>query len=243
MNYTTLQSRLATFMVVPTSDANFVIVLPEIIALAENRIYRDCDFLNQRAATTVACTPNARTVTLPNVTTTAGTTPYKVVQNINAVTPTATAPDAGTRVGLQRVSRDFLDFVWPTAATATGVPQYFALLDDQTVRLAPTPDQAYNLEVVGTFRPVQMGINAGAPANTYVGDNYEDLFFAACMVAAAGYQKNFGAAADDPRMGMSWEAAYQGLVKSAVSEAFRQKGEGEAWTPYQPSPLAQPARS
>lgn len=243
MNYATLTSRLATFAVVPASDANFLIALPQIIASAENRIYRDCNWLNQRAAVSTALTPNNRNLTLPQITTSAGNVSFKVVQSVNAITPAATAPDAGTRVPLRRVSRDFLDFVWPQATAQTGVPSMFAMLDDQTIRVAPTPDQAYNAEILGSFRPVAMGSNAGSPTNTYLGDNYDDLFFAACMVMMSGYQKNFGSMSDDPRMALSWEATYTNALKTAMGEALLQKGEGEAWTPYAPSPLAQPART
>lgn len=243
MNYATLTTTLATFAVTSPTNTNYLAVLPQIIISAEAMLYRDCNWLNQRAAVTQALTINNRNLTLPNITTAAGSVPFKVVQSINIITPAATAPDAGTRQPCRRVSRDYLDFVWPSAATATGVPTMHALLDDQTVRFAPTPDAAYNAELLGTFRPVSMGANAGLPTNTYLGDNYSDLFFYACMIVLAGYQKNFGSMSDDPKMALSWKAQYDGALKSALAEAYLQKGEGEAWTPYMPSPLAQPART
>ena len=232
MDYATLSNTLATFAVVSVSDTNFVIALPQIITSAENKIYRDCDFINQRAAATVDTVASTRTVTLPVAT---GAQNFKVVQNINLVTPAATAPNAGTRTPLERVSRDYLDFVWPSASISKGPPQYYALLDDQTVILAPTPDAIYKLEVIGTYRPLTM---SAVNTATYLGDNYPDLLFAACMRVLSGYQKNFGSMADDPRMALSWDQEYKELVQSAVTEAFRQKGEGESWTPYNPSPLA-----
>lgn len=243
MNYATLTTRLATFAVTSPTNANFLIALPEIIEIAENRIYRECNFLNQRGSTSTALTANNRNLTLPQVTTTAGNVNFKVVQSISIITPAATAPDAGTRNYCQRVSREFLDFYWASAASSPGVPVYWSMLDDQTVRFAPSPDQTYNAEIVGSFRPVSMGSNAGVPSQTYLGDNYPDLLFAGCMVALSGYQKNFGSMADDPKMALSWEAAYQALVQTAVNEALLQKGEGEAWTPYMPSKIAQPART
>jgi hypothetical protein len=44
-------------------------------------------------------------------------------------------------------------------------------------------------------------------------------------------------------MAMSWERKYQTALATAVMEAYRQKGEGEAWTPYSAPPQAQPART
>lgn len=243
MDYTALKNSLAVYMVVPVANANFLAALPTIIINAENRIYRECDFISTRSTQVQALSAGNRSLTLASFTNNGQSVTFKVIQSVNVVTPAATAPDAGTRIPLGRVSRDFLDFVWPTAAASTTVPSYFTMLSDTLLTVAPTPDAAYNLEITGTFRPASMGANAGAPANTYIGDNYPDLFFNACMVDAAGYQKNFGAAVDDPRMAMTWEAKYQGTLKTAIDEAYKQKGEGDAWTPYQPSPLAAPKRS
>lgn len=241
MNYATLTTQLALTLGTNATGANYLAILPQIILDAEQRCYRECDFLSTRASTTLNLVASTRSYTLPTLTigSTSGVK-FLVVQSISAITPASTAPDAGTRNPVHRASRDFLDFVWPTSNTAKGLPQWFAFLDDQTVRFAPTPDAAYQAEIVGTYRPPTM---SGTVTTTYLGDTYPDLFFAACMVFGAGYQKNFGAQADDPKMAMTWEQTFQLRKQSAVPEAFRQKGEGEAWTPYQPSPLASPPRT
>ena len=114
--------------------------------------------------------------------------------------------------------------VWGSSAIV-GVPQYFALVDDVTVLLGPFPDQAYTAEVIGKFRPLPLydplSIN-GSWLSVYL----PDLFLAAAMVAAAGYQKNFGAQGDDPRSALSWETNYQTLLE----RAGRGGAEEDAWS-------------
>lgn len=242
MNYTTLKSTLAVYLVVPATNANFLVALPQIIKNAEERIYRDCDFLSTRTTQTATLVSGTRTVTVPTFTDNGQTCSFKVVQSVNLITPSSTAPDSGTRTPLRLGSPDMIDFIWGTSGT-TGTPEWYAMQTDQTIVVAPTPNAAFQLEIKGTFRPASMGANGGAPANTYIGDNYEDLFFNACMVEGAGYQKNFGSQADDPSMSVSWERKYQASLASALAEAYRQKGQGDAWTPFSPPPQAQPARS
>lgn len=242
MDYSTLKTTLATYMVVPVANANFLIALPQIILNAENRIYRECDFLATRTTQTATMTSSVRTVALPTFTDNGQTCSFKVVQSINVITPHSTAPDSGARTPLKPTSPDMIDFIWGTAST-TGTPEWYAMVDEATVLVAPTPNAAFQLEIKGTFRPASMGSNAGAPANTYLGDNYPDLFFSACMVEAAGYQKNFGSQADDPSMSVSWERRYQANLASAISEGYRQKSQGDAWTPFSTPPQAQPART
>lgn len=65
-----------------------------------------------------------------------------------------------------------------------------------------------------------------------------DLFVAAAMVFMSGYQKNFGAQADDPKMAMSWETQYQALLRGAMDEEARKKGEGAGYNPLRGVPGA-----
>ena len=70
-----------------------------------------------------------------------------------------------------------------------------------------------------------------------------DLLLSASMIFGAGYQKNFGAMADDPKMAMSWETIYQGQVKDVMIEELRKKSMSWNWQPEQPSPIAIPQPS
>ena len=50
------------------------------------------------------------------------------------------------------------------------------------------------------------------------------------MIYLAEYQRNFGRASDEPAMAMSYESAYQGLLKGAMTEENRRKLWASAWT-------------
>lgn len=233
-DYTDFQTRLAAMLATDTTNAKFVTLLPVIIFDAEQRIYRDLDFLATRTYRAVPLVATQRQLALP----TTGKI-LVVLESQFVITPAATAPDAGQRNPLRRLSPDALDFIWSSALTAQGVPKYCALDDNATMRLAPTPDQAYQVELRGTFRPDPLSV--GNPS-TYLTVNYPDLFFAAAMYMASGYMRNFGAQSDNPAMALSWQTTYNDRKESAKLEALRQRGEGAGWAPYAPSP-AQPPRT
>jgi len=157
---------------------------------------------------------------------------------VAAISPVATQPAAGTRNQLEEATLDNIDMTWPVEA-ATGLPDTWAMKNDAIIVVKPTPDQAYVVELTGTFRP-----NAISAANqtTYISSIYPDLLVAACMVFMAGYQRDYGAAADDPAKAVSWESQYQTLAKSALEEEQRRKGSGVGWLPFSPTE-AQPART
>lgn len=221
----------------PSNDTNFNNILPRIIDDAEQRIYRELDFLAQRVPpdSSTALTANVRTAALPTATL------FVVVQNINVITPTATQPAAGKRNQLELISKDVMDLIWPQeqGGTANTVPTYYCLLNNTTLLVAPTPDAAYVLEYTGIARPAPM---SSANTITYLGTNYPDLFLAACMVFGMAYQKD----ADLPQGAppgedvSKWESMYQKRKESAMEEAARQKGESTNWSPYSATPLSHP---
>jgi hypothetical protein len=94
----------------------------------------------------------------------------------------------------------------------------FARPDDTNLFWGPAPDQAYPMEVVGTIRPTPLSV---ANPTTFLTLYLSDVFFAAAMVSASGYQRNFGAQSDDPKMAVSWESQLQTKLASARKEELR----------------------
>lgn len=237
--YTQFVAALANRMAIQNvASPAFQTELPNIIDAAEQRCYREVDLQDARIVdASASLTPNSRTFTLPQ---TVGR--FVVAEQINIITPVGTTVANGTRVPLIPVSRDSLDQMWPSelAITTPSVPEVFALLTSQIIRVGAAPDQAYNVEVQGTARPPP--ISAANPT-TLLSLYLPDLFFAAAMGAGAAYQKSYGQQADDPRMAMSWETTYQTAAKSAITEEFRKKMGGSAWTPMAAPPEASPPRS
>lgn len=233
LTYSTYVSALTTMMVTSATNPAFVAILPNIIDYAEQRCYRELDLLS--TVTTDASgrlTVGSRSFTLPTATAT-----FITVQEINVVTPSGYAPDAGTRNALLAVSKEFLNQVY-NSSTGSSVPLFFAMLNNSTILVGPWPDQGYTVEVVGTIRPAPL---SASNTTTFLSTYLPDLFLAASMIFASGYQKNFGAQADDPKMAMSWEDQYGRLLASANAEEMRRKWAGPGWTSLS-AVAAQPVR-
>ena len=216
----------------PSSDASFNNILPAIITDAEQRIYRELDFLATRMPdSSLSFAANNRTLTIP--------TEIIIVQEVNVITPASTAPAAGLRNPVQPVSLNYLNFTWPqeTGVGATGVPNIGSMQDATTLIVAPTPDAAYRVEFVGIFRPAPM---SSTNTSTYLGTNYPDLFLAACMVFALQFQRDVRA--DQPELIVNWEAMYTARRQSVMEESSRQKWQSTGWSALQTAPLSTPQR-
>lgn len=241
LTYATYQDALSTLTAIPTTDTNFIAILPDVIDYAEGRIYRELDMVVANMADATSSTAaNTRSFTLP---TSVGT--FLVVTGINIITPAETAPESGTRNPLTPVSREFLDMVWPSTTGAT-LPQYFNLntfstaVSQQQILFGPWPDAAYRVEVVGKIQPAPL---SATNTTTYLTNNLSDLFLMASMIFFTGaYMKNFGSMADDPKSAQSYESQYQVLKASADTWQARARFSGASWTPKQLEQTAQPQR-
>lgn len=235
MDYATLNTYLQTLIVDQAPSTDYTTILPAAIQDAEQRIYREMDFLDTRTVNSgSSLTTGSRNFTLPTSPST-----ILVLQGVAAISPSGDTPAAGTRNALEPTSLDVIDMIWPQESVKS-LPTYFAMKDALSIVVAPTPDANYTVELTGIFRPVPM---SAINTTTYIGNVYPDLLVAACMVFLTGYQKDFGAQSDDPKMAMSWEALYQDRKKSAYEEEQRRKGASVGWSPFQQAPLAQPQRS
>lgn len=234
-NYTQYQAALSLETVIPATNADFIAILPTIIDLAEQRIYRELDLLSTIVRdTSGVLTANSRNFTLPQ-----GSGRFVTTQGFNVFTPVNTTT---LRNQLTPASRDYLDSVWPSEAAATtpSVPVSFAMITDQTIIVGPPPDAAYVMEVIGTIRPAPL---SSTNATTFLSLYLPDLFFAASMVAMSGYMRNFGSQADDPKMAQSWDQQYEAFKSSALIEEVRKKWQAQSWSSQSLSPVATPPRN
>lgn len=250
MNYDEVIKNLQTLAEIPLNqeDENWARIIPLMFAYAEGRIYRDLDFLATTTITLGDTVARNREVDLPAT--------ILVLRQLSVICPSGLVePEKSgviklrdARKVLERYSPEALDMVWPAETFRPGVPEKYAIIGkmmpqvmphimpvptvpqvfSQVIRLAPTPDKAYPLEFLGVVRPDP--ISSRNP-ETYLSITYPDLLCAACMVFIAGYQRDYGAQADDPAKAMSWESAYQGLRASVALEATRMKGISTALVP------------
>lgn len=225
--------QIATLAVVQTTDSAFQEILPMAISYAENRIYRDLDFL----FTSIANTDYATNTTTRIVAVPAGT--FVVPEQINLITPAGiTDPDQGNRIALLPVTKEFLDAVYGNSQFKD-TPQYFAPFDDYTFLLGPYPDQVYTCEIVGTIRPASL---SASNTTTFISLYLPDLFIMASMIYVSGYQRNFGKAAAEQDMAVTYETQYQALLAGALLEENRKRFEAAAWSSQSPSVSATPTR-
>ena len=202
-NYSQFIVNLANALVIPPTDANYLSFIPTIIDDGEQRIYRELDLLSTIVRdTSGTLTPNSRNFTLPQ---SGGR--FVVTESMNVL---YSASGSNNRKQLQPVSREFLDAIWGNEASTTtpSIPDYYAMITDQTIIVGPPPDSAYQMEVIGTIRPTPL--SASNPT-TYLTLYLPDLFFTECLIIGYGYLKDFGAATDDPQSAAGWSKHYTDL--------------------------------
>lgn len=266
LNYDSYVQQTADLMVISTGSSNFNTMLPSMIDYAEQRIYREADFLRQQITdNTQALSTGSRTVSLS---TTYGS--FITVDQVNVLSlppasltlvtsfgsiittssgaiiivgssflPPGLLVPFENRVPLTPVSRSFLDLVYPSDFTS-GVPQFYAMISNTAMIIGPSPDRPYDIEFIGVQRPTPLSCNN---SSTYLTQYCPDLFLAASMIYAFGYMRDFGGQADNPQAAQSWENQYQQLFKSARAEADRAKHQSQTWSPYSVSQSASPQRT
>lgn len=225
----------------PSTVADFNTMLARAIEYTELAMLRDpdLDLVAMRTFdSSTQCTASNRNLALP--------AQIIVPFDLYLITPGGTAPDSGTRNAVQRTSLAFIDMLFPTASSGTDVPKYWALTDNNQAstmalqaKLAPTPASNYTAEWYGIFRPSPL---SATNTSNWLSVNLPDLYLAKSMVFWTGYQRNFGAQADDPKMAVSWTMIYDDCKRGASLEEARRRAESVMWTAWAPTRAATPPR-
>jgi hypothetical protein len=233
LTYAQFVTTVAGLAVITPANADFLAILPNAIDYTELRMQRDLDLLGTISSNTAfSTTANQRAVTV-----TLGT--FVVLENVNIITPTGTSnPNSGTRNPCQPVEKVFLDYTYPNNSTAA-VPQYFAMLNQNTIYLGPWPDNQYTVELVATARVTSL---SASNTSNLLSLYWPDMYVQAAMVYISQFQRQFGASANDPQMPGSYEAQYQLLKNAAIVEEKAKLFQGPAWSSNEPSPIATPTR-
>ena len=235
MDYNAYVQQISTMAVVPVTDTNFQIILPQMISYAELRMQRDLDFLStQISNSNYLLTAGNGTLTIP-------TSAFVVMETFEVI------DGSGSSMPLLAVGKEFIQNVYGTGSS-TGLPQYFAVyggdsattgLTSQNMIIGPIPDLNYAIRLTGTVRSAPL---SASNTTTYISTYLPDMFIMASMIYISAFQRNFGRQSDDPQMAQSYESQYQILKDSALLEENRKKFEAAAWTSYSPAPAATPTR-
>lgn len=222
--------------IVPDFDALY----PRATSYAEGRIFHDIPMLgNRQTNASLSTSPSSRTVETGGITNPNGG-PIIVIEQFNIIAT------SGARVSFDESSPQVIDQIWPQESATVApslssfIPRLWAYRDNQSTVVptgfapvliyAPTADTVYPVELSGLFQPKPI---SEANPTTYLSTVYPELLEAACLVFLTGaLTHSFGQQADDPKMAMSWEGIYQGLIGSIRSEEARRRG----LTPDLPTP-------
>ena len=223
MIYNDYLNRLTTALPIddPT-EANWVIFLPQIIQDAENMVYRDLDPLVMRKTTTGTLSGGVNTLTLPS--------DWLIGRELFVTT-------GGVQSRVRRCEDSYLDIYAPSGQA--GSPRYWAQPTFGSLTFQPTTDTSYTYKAYYTGLPVPL---SATNATTWLTLYVPDLFFAASMIFATGYQKNWGAMSEDPRASLSWDIIYQRELASAIRAEGRRKGEGYMDQTLSPPPSSTASR-
>jgi hypothetical protein len=145
-------------------------VINTFITLAENKILRDIDLDVFKIESSANMTSGNKFLTAP---TDILTHRYMMI----------TA--AGEQIFLDFRDTSFMKEYWPDG-TATGVPKYYSVWDQNTFYIAPTPAQAYAVELGYIYRPAQL---SPATPTTWISTNAPEALFYACLIQAYSYTK------------------------------------------------------
>jgi hypothetical protein len=91
----------------------------------------------------------------------------------------------GKQVFLDFRDTSFMKEYWADG-TATGVPKYYSVWDQNTFYIAPTPAQNYTAEMGYIYRPAQL---SPATPTTWISTNAPEALLYACLIQAYSYTK------------------------------------------------------
>jgi hypothetical protein len=189
MNYSELVTNIRNYTNV---DANVFSnsVIDTFITMAENRILRDIDLDVFKKESTGTMTTGNRFLASPS----------------DILTHRYMFITVGTdKVYLDFRDTSFMREFWPNPSL-TGVPKYYAVWDQDTFNIAPTPNANYVVELGYIFRPAQL---SAANPTTWISTNAPEALLYACLIQAYSYTK--GPAEMLGYFDNSYKLAIQGL--------------------------------
>jgi len=187
MNYTELVDAIRSYTEVD-SNVFSTGVVNTFITLAENKILRDIDLDDFKKESSAATTSGNRFLAAPSDL----LTHRYIMATIN-----------GDQVMLEFRDMSFMKEYWPDH-TETGTPKYYAVFDDSTFYLAPTPDAAYDVQLGYIYRPTQL---SSTNTETWVSKNAPEALLYACLIQAYSFTKG------PLEMLQYYEQAYQKAIQ------------------------------
>ena len=193
MNYATLVALLQDYT--QNSSTEFVAAIPDIVKLAEDRIYQSVQISALKRNATSNFLLGNKYLAVPD--------------DFLAGYSMAVKSASGVYSYLLEKEVGYINEAFPNPA-ATGVPRYYALFNESTFVVAPTPSAFLEVELHYFYEPPSI-VTAGT---SWLGDNTESVLFYGSLCEAYVYMKG--------------ETDLQGLYRQRYDEALgRLKNLGE----------------
>jgi hypothetical protein len=111
-----------------------------------------------------------------------------------------------------------------------GLPKYFSYWDENTIVVAPTPDQNYNMQINYILKPTGLSVSN---TTTYLSTEFPNGLTYACLVEAYGFLKG------PPDMIQFYEGKYKQALEGFTVEQMgrRRRDEYQSGSPRLPKTL------
>lgn len=168
MNYTELSAAIVD--TTENRDSTFAANIPVFVKAAEKRIYQAVKLPSLRKNQTGAVSATSPYLTPP--------TDFLAAWELAVLV-------SGEYRYLLPKDVSFIREAYPVAGYL-GVPKYFAVFDDNTLFLGPTPDQSYSAELHYFYYPESI-VTAGT---TWLGTNFETALLYGALIEAGVFMKS-----------------------------------------------------
>ena len=177
MTYAELITKIRDYCEV---DANVFTstILNGFIEDAELRILRDVDSDNNRQYAQADIVAGQRYVNTPLI-----NNQTLIIRSCQITNSTGGA-DNSSRSFLEYRDTNFISEYNPTGVQ--GLPKYYSYWDENTIVIAPTPNQNYNMQINYILKPA--GLSA-SNTTTYLSKEFPNGLLYACLIEAFGFLK------------------------------------------------------
>jgi len=177
MTYAELVAKIRNYTEVDSNVFDATIV-DGFISDAEFRILRDVDSDNNRQYAQADIVAGQRYVNTPLI-----SDETLIIRSVQITNSTGGA-DNSSRSFLEYRDVNFISEYNGTGSQ--GLPKYYSYWDENTIVLAPTPDQNYNMQVNYNLKPTGL---SSSNTTTYLSNEFPNGLLYACLVEAYGFLK------------------------------------------------------
>jgi len=167
MNYSELSTALQSYT--QNYSTEFIAEIPTIVKITEDRIYNSVQIPFLRKNSTSTFTPSNKYLETPS--------DFLAVYSIAVI-------NDGVYSYMLEKDVAFLGEAFPNPST-TGVPRFYALFNDDTFLVAPTPASTYGVELHYYYQPPSIVDTS----TSWLGTNMENVLLYGCLAEAYSYMK------------------------------------------------------